>query len=144
MDCIDIQSTGNYTDLSLPNGFIPSATFVLWKNDKKYLALVDQKPESGDSELFTRRYVVKEPLERTDHIYDKRFTQRKNLIIGTMAQFAKGWDYSPIIYSRKGDILFCSLSSDGFEKIKGFEVNPHWLDFTFNEVSEVVLKTYNK
>ena len=145
--CIEIKSTGIPAYLKLPEGFRPSAAFRLLKDQTKYFAFVEQKPELSNPGYFSRRYYVHSvsadqwsPNLTSDPIYDQTFAQKKNLIIGTMAQWAQGWPHSPIVYSSKGSIMYCSLPEKNI-----LDYTPkRMLDMAFREVSEVVLKTYNK
>ena len=146
--CIEIKSTGIPAYLKLPEGFTPSAAFRLVKDQTKYFAFVEQKPESSNPGYFRRRYYVHNvsadqlfPNLTSDPFYDKTFAQKKDFIIGTMAQWDQGWSEPPIVYSRKGSIMHCSLPE--IKNISDYTPK-RMLEMAFNEVSEVVLKTYNK
>ena len=147
-NCVEIKSTGNSSYLTLPNDFKLSATSRLLKDQTKYFAFVEQKPKRNTPGIYSRRYYVHNvsadqwfPNLTSDPLYDETFDQKKDLLIGTMAQWVQEWPHPPIVYSRKGSIWRCTLP----ERKNISDYTPKgMLDMAFNEVSEVVLKTQNK
>ena len=119
------------------------------KDQTKYFAFVEQKPESSNPGYFSRRYYVQNvsavqwtPNLTSDPFYDKTFAQKKDLISGTMAQWDQEWTFPPIVYSRSRSIWYCTLPWQ-YDKLPSYRPD-EMLDMAFNEVSEVLFKTHNK